>query len=82
MVYYRYSWKRGILLTEGRGRFWKLSELIARNSEAQSGSPITSSTPTADVRDLIQRRDFRVNTDPGVDHIFQTISPITCATAT
>jgi hypothetical protein len=41
MVYYRYAWKVGwILLTEGKGQFWKLQELVARNSEAQTGCPI------------------------------------------
>ena len=40
MVYNRRSWKvLWILLTEGRGAFWKLDELVARNSEAQTRLP-------------------------------------------
>lgn len=36
MVYHRWSWKVfWILLTYGRGRFWRLNELVARHSEAQ-----------------------------------------------
>jgi SAM-dependent methyltransferase len=42
MVYHRRSWKVGwILFTEGRGKFWKLQELVAKNSEAQTGCPVT-----------------------------------------
>jgi 2-polyprenyl-3-methyl-5-hydroxy-6-metoxy-1,4-benzoquinol methylase len=42
MVYHRYAWKViWILMTEGRGAFWNLDELIARNSEAQTGCPVT-----------------------------------------
>jgi 2-polyprenyl-3-methyl-5-hydroxy-6-metoxy-1,4-benzoquinol methylase len=38
MVYHRYSWKvLWILLKFGRGRFWRLGELVARHSEAQTG---------------------------------------------
>src|SRR5271165_4872610 len=34
MVYHRRSWKVGwILATEGKGQFWKMKELVARNSE-------------------------------------------------
>src|SRR5580692_7134942 len=42
MVYHRRSWKvLWILLGEGKGQFWKLRELVAKNSEAQTGCPIT-----------------------------------------
>src|SRR5215472_10297008 len=42
MVYHRNSWKAlEILLREGRGAFWRLSELVERYSEAQTGSPVT-----------------------------------------
>jgi 2-polyprenyl-3-methyl-5-hydroxy-6-metoxy-1,4-benzoquinol methylase len=42
MLYHHYSWKvLWILLAEGRGAFWKLDELVARNSEAQTGCPVT-----------------------------------------
>src|SRR6185437_14538394 len=40
MVYHRHSWKVfWILTTSGNGRFWRLNETIARNSEAQTGCP-------------------------------------------
>ncbi len=43
MVYYRYSWKvLWMVLIEG-GKFWKLDEIIAKHSEAQTGCPITYS---------------------------------------
>jgi 2-polyprenyl-3-methyl-5-hydroxy-6-metoxy-1,4-benzoquinol methylase len=42
MVYHRYSWKvLWILLTYGKGQFWRLAELVARHSEAETGCPIT-----------------------------------------
>jgi SAM-dependent methyltransferase len=42
MVYHRRSYKVAwILLTEGKGQFWKLEELVAKNSEAQTGCPVT-----------------------------------------
>ena len=44
MVYNRRSWKvLWILLTYGKGRFWRLDEFIARYSEAQTGCPVTYS---------------------------------------
>jgi 2-polyprenyl-3-methyl-5-hydroxy-6-metoxy-1,4-benzoquinol methylase len=70
MVYHRYSWKvMWILLTEGKGRFWKLPELVARNSEAQTGCPITFTYTRREVRELCKRHGFRV-TEISVDHIF------------
>jgi SAM-dependent methyltransferase len=70
MVYHRYAWKvLWILLTEGKGRFWKLPELVARNSEAQTGCPITYTSTRREVRELCKRHGFRV-TEISVDHIF------------
>ena len=41
MLYSKWCWKvLWILLTYGRGRFWKASELISKHSEAQTGNPI------------------------------------------
>ena len=43
MLYHRYAWKvLAILLTYGKGRFWRLAELVAHHSEAQTGCPVTS----------------------------------------
>ena len=42
MVYHRRSWKVfWIVATQGRGRFWKTDELVAKHSEAQTGCPVT-----------------------------------------
>jgi 2-polyprenyl-3-methyl-5-hydroxy-6-metoxy-1,4-benzoquinol methylase len=54
MVYHRRSWKvLWILLTEGRGAFWKLDELVARNSEAQTGCPVTYTYTRGDAAQLL-----------------------------
>ena len=59
MVYNRRSWKVfWILLAEGKGAFWKLDELVARNSEAQTGCPVTYTYTPASVRTLL--RGFRI----------------------
>jgi 2-polyprenyl-3-methyl-5-hydroxy-6-metoxy-1,4-benzoquinol methylase len=68
MVYHRNSWKvLWILLAEGRGAFWKLDELVARNSEAQTGCPVTYTYTPQTARALL--RGFRA-VDIFVDHIF------------
>ncbi len=68
MVYNRYSWKvLWALATDGRFRFWRLDEWVARNSEAQFGSPVTYSYTPRTVKNLL--RGFRV-THTWVDHIF------------
>ncbi|MBN1439001.1 MAG: class I SAM-dependent methyltransferase [Anaerolineales bacterium] len=68
MVYHRKSWKvLWILLAEGKGAFWKLDELVARNSEAQTGCPVTYTYTPAGARALL--RGFRVES-MFVDHIF------------
>ena len=69
MVYHRYSWKVfWILAAYGRCQFWKLDELIARHSEAQTGCPITYSYGRKDLARLLGH-GFKVN-DMFVDHIF------------
>jgi 2-polyprenyl-3-methyl-5-hydroxy-6-metoxy-1,4-benzoquinol methylase len=68
MVYHRWSWKvLGILLSEARGRIWDLDAAIARNSEAQTGCPITYTYSRSDVRSLLP--GFEI-VDVSVDHIF------------
>jgi ubiquinone/menaquinone biosynthesis C-methylase UbiE len=70
MVYHRRSYKVAwIVLTEGHGRFWKLDELVARNSEAQTGCPVTYSYSRREGRELLERHGFRA-TETRVDHIF------------
>lgn len=70
MVYHRHSYKVvWILFTEGRGRFWKLRELIAKNSEAQTGCPVTYAYSRREGRKLLERHGLRV-IDVRVEHIF------------
>jgi 2-polyprenyl-3-methyl-5-hydroxy-6-metoxy-1,4-benzoquinol methylase len=70
MVYHRRSWKvMGILLGEGRGQFWKLNDLVAKNSEAQTGCPITYTYSRREGRELLERHGFSVR-NAEVDHIF------------
>jgi SAM-dependent methyltransferase len=70
MVYHRDSWKvLWVLLTYGRGRFWRLAESIARHSEAQTGCPVTYTYSRREARRLLERHGFRV-TDIWADHIF------------
>lgn len=68
MVYYRYSWKVLWMLLQEGGQFWKLDEIIAKHSEAQTGCPVTYSYSKSTVRDLVGDR-FEVS-DIFVDHIF------------
>jgi len=70
MVYHRRSWKVfWILATEGKGRFWNLPEAVARNSEAQTGCPITYTYTRREGKELLARHGFRVH-EVVVDHIF------------
>ena len=70
MVYHRRSWKvLWILLTYGKGRFWRLRELVAKHSEAQTGCPVTYCFTRREIRELFERHGFRVK-EIWVDHIF------------
>jgi len=73
MVYHRWSYKvLWILLRYGKGAFWKLDELIARHSEAQTGCPVTYTYSRRSVRRLLE--GFTVRT-AAVDHIFSYSIP-------
>jgi len=68
MLYHRRSWKVfWVLLTEGRGAFWKLDELVARNSEAQTGCPVTYAYTRRSAEQLL---DGFVIDDSRVEFIF------------
>ena len=70
MVYHRRSWKVAqILLSEARGRFWRLNEAVARHSEAQTGSPVTYTYTRREGRELLERHGFRP-LSAEVEHIF------------
>ena len=70
MVYHRYSWKvLWILMTYGKCQFWKLTELVARYSEAETGCPVTYSYSKSELRALMERSGFRVK-EVHAEHIF------------
>lgn len=68
MVYYRYSWKVLWMLLLEKGKFWKLDEIIAKHSEAQTGCPVTYSYTKKNIKELIGT-GFKVE-DAFVEHIF------------
>ena len=69
MVYNRNSWKVWwILLGYGKGQFWKLDELIAQHSEAQTGCPVTYTYTKKTVKNLIGA-DFEI-VKSDYEHIF------------
>ncbi len=68
MVYNRNSYKTWwIIFKYGRGQFWKKDQLIAKYSEAQTGSPVTYSYTKKSIRDFL--KGLVVN-NMYVDHIF------------
>jgi 2-polyprenyl-3-methyl-5-hydroxy-6-metoxy-1,4-benzoquinol methylase len=70
MVYHRHSWKVAWILAKyGRGQFWKLGQLVARYSEAQTGCPITFTYTPGEARALLAEHGLRVS-EMWVDHIF------------
>ena len=70
MVYYRYSWKvLWILMKYGKFQFWKLSQLVATYSEAQTGCPITYIYSKKQADKLLNDNGFQVVSSQ-VDHIF------------
>lgn len=70
MVYHRYAWKVfWILFKYGKGRFWQLSEVVARYSEAQTQCPVTHIFNRHQIRNLLERHNLVV-TNIQVEHIF------------
>jgi ubiquinone/menaquinone biosynthesis C-methylase UbiE len=70
MVYHRHSWKMaGIMLSAGRGQFWRMHELVARHSEAQTGCPVSYVYSRREAVRLVEAHRFRVS-DIRIDHIF------------
>ncbi len=70
MVYYRYSWKAlWILFKYGKLQFWKLRQLVAKYSEAETGCPITYTYSRKDADTLLKANGFEP-TAMEVDHIF------------
>jgi 2-polyprenyl-3-methyl-5-hydroxy-6-metoxy-1,4-benzoquinol methylase len=70
MVYNRRSWKvLWILLKYGKGRFWKINDLIADYSEAETGCPVTYAYTVREARYLMEITGFDV-VDVYKEHIF------------
>ena len=70
MVYNRWSWKvLWILFAYGKGQFWKLNQLIAEYSEAQTGCPVTYSYSRTQGRKLLEEHGFSPR-KVFADHIF------------
>jgi SAM-dependent methyltransferase len=68
MVYHRRSLKVLCMLVKEKGRFWRLDEIIAKHSEAQTGCPITYSYTKKGTENLVG--DLFYIEDAFVDHIF------------
>ena len=70
MVYNRFSWKVfWILMTYGKCQFWRLTELVARYSEAETGCPVTYCYSKRELRNLVERSGFHVKRIRA-EHIF------------
>ena len=68
LLYSKWSWKVvWIMLTYGKGAFWKIKELIPRYSEAQTGCPVTHYYSSKDIRRLM--KDFNI-IEIRKEHIF------------
>jgi SAM-dependent methyltransferase len=68
MVYNKWSWKvLWILLRYGWDRFWRLNELVAKYSEAQTGCPVTYTYTRKSAQELLG--GFKIKA-MWVDHIF------------
>ncbi|MGE0481393.1 MAG: class I SAM-dependent methyltransferase [Phycisphaerae bacterium] len=70
MVYNRWSWKvLWIVMTYGKGQFWREKELTAKYSEAQTGCPVTYSYSRTSGRAWLRQHGFEPH-EVWVDHIF------------
>jgi 2-polyprenyl-3-methyl-5-hydroxy-6-metoxy-1,4-benzoquinol methylase len=70
MVYHRHSWKvAALVLQEANGAWWRLDEAVAKQSEAQTGCPVTYSYSRRGFADVLGRHGFAVE-QMFVDHIF------------
>jgi len=70
LMYYTWSWKVfKVVVTDGGFRFWDWRRIVARNSEAQTGCPVTYTYTKRELAKMMTDRGFRV-TEVFVDHIF------------
>ncbi|MEJ7623119.1 MAG: class I SAM-dependent methyltransferase [Pyrinomonadaceae bacterium] len=68
MVYNRYSWKVFRMLISEKLKVWRLDEIVARHSEAQTGCPVTYSYSRKSVSELLGL-GFVID-KARIDHIF------------
>jgi SAM-dependent methyltransferase len=69
MLYSKWCWKTfWIVMTYGKGAFWRAPELIATHSEAQTGCPVTFTYTFNELREGLLK-DFLV-TSLEKDHVF------------
>jgi SAM-dependent methyltransferase len=70
MLYHRYSWKvLSIVLQHGLRGFWNLDRIVASDSEAQTGCPVTYTYTRRGLKQWLKGNGFTVQ-DLFVDHIF------------
>jgi 2-polyprenyl-3-methyl-5-hydroxy-6-metoxy-1,4-benzoquinol methylase len=70
MVYHRWSLKVAqLILREGRGRFWDAAAIVAKHSEAQTGSPVTYTYTRSELSRMLAKHGLLV-TRAQVEHIF------------
>jgi ubiquinone/menaquinone biosynthesis C-methylase UbiE len=70
MLYYRYSWKAlWVLFKYGKLQFWKMKQLVAKYSEAETGCPITYTYSRKDADRFLTSNGFQP-TSMSVEHIF------------
>ena len=68
MLYSKWSWKvLWIIMTHGKGAFWRASEMVRSYSEAQTGCPVTYYYSFRDIRRLMKDYDI---VEIGKDHVF------------
>lgn len=68
MLYAKWSWKvLWIVATYGKGRIWRMSELVSQYSEAQEGCPVSYCYSFRDIRKLLQGYQI---TELRKEHIF------------
>jgi 2-polyprenyl-3-methyl-5-hydroxy-6-metoxy-1,4-benzoquinol methylase len=68
MLYSKWSWKVfWIIITHGKGAFWRADELVSTYSEAQTGSPVTYYYSYTEIRNLLS--DFQI-IEMKKEHIF------------
>jgi 2-polyprenyl-3-methyl-5-hydroxy-6-metoxy-1,4-benzoquinol methylase len=70
MVYNKFSWKvLWIILKYGHGAFWKINKLIAENSEAAFGCPITHVYSKKEIKKILEQCGYKIISIK-IDHIF------------